>query len=174
MTGRPSAIRLHPEDDVAIATRDLEPGTQVPGLQGAALRAPLASGHKLALLAVAQGQPVRRYGQVIGFATQAIHPGEHVHTHNLAMGAFERDYAFGVEACVPDRPAEQATFQGIVRALPERDRAGGRPARGRARVRRDYRAASAEVACRTCNIAWAPASDEAGFWPVTSSPSVTT
>ncbi|HET8744461.1 MAG TPA: altronate dehydratase family protein [Ramlibacter sp.] len=113
--GRPLALRLHPEDDVAIATRDLEAGAQVPGLQGATLRTPLPSGHKVAVRDVAQGQPVRRYGQIIGFATQAIQPGEHVHTHNLAMGAFERDYAFGVEARIPGRPAKQATFNGIVR-----------------------------------------------------------
>ena len=43
---------------------------------------------------VAQGKPVRRYNQIIGFATRDIKAGEHVHVHNLAMGDFQRDYAF--------------------------------------------------------------------------------
>ena len=44
------------------------------------------------------GEAVRRYGQIIGFATQPIAPGEWVHTHNMAMGDFARDYAWGVDA----------------------------------------------------------------------------
>ncbi len=36
--------------------------------------------------AIAQGEPVRRYNQIIGFASKPIAPGEHVHTHNLDMG----------------------------------------------------------------------------------------
>ena len=57
-------------------------------------RARIPAGHKIAVRAVAQGKPVRRYDQIIGFATRDIAPGEHVHLHNLAMGDFERDYAF--------------------------------------------------------------------------------
>ncbi len=61
---------------------------------------------------------MRKYNQIIGFATADIAPGEHVHTHNLAMGDFDRDYAFCADAkptdCVPEH--ERATFQGIVRA----------------------------------------------------------
>src|SRR5215217_1953790 len=62
--------------------------------------------------------PVRKYGQILGFATEAIRPGEHVHTHNLAMGDFDRDYAFGIDARPTDYIPEsrRATFEGIVRA----------------------------------------------------------
>jgi hypothetical protein len=35
--------------------------------------------------AIAAGEAVRRYDQIIGSATQAIAPGQHVHTHNLAF-----------------------------------------------------------------------------------------
>jgi altronate hydrolase len=59
---------------------------------------------------------VRRYNQIIGFASRPIAAGEHVHTHNLAMGDFERDYAFGADV-KPTRLVEPpATFDGIVRA----------------------------------------------------------
>ena len=62
----------------------------------------MPAGHKLATAPIAAGEPVRKYGQILGFATEAIRPGEHIHTHNLAMGDFDRDYAFGVDA----RPTE--------------------------------------------------------------------
>jgi altronate hydrolase len=69
-------------------------------------------------MAVAAGEPVRKYNQTIGFATTAIAPGDHVHTHNVAMGNFARDYAFCADAkptaFVPEK--ERATFEGIVRA----------------------------------------------------------
>ena len=50
------------------------------------------------MLPVAPGEPVRRYNQIIGFATQAIAPGQHVHVHNMGMGDFVKDYAFGADA----------------------------------------------------------------------------
>ena len=47
------------------------------------------------------GEPVRRYNQIIGFASKPIAAGEHVHTHNLDMGPnkgnFARDYAIGAD-----------------------------------------------------------------------------
>ena len=60
--------------------------------------ADVAAGHKVARRAVARGRPVHRYNQVIGFASNDIAPGEHVHTHNLAMGEVQREYAFCVDA----------------------------------------------------------------------------
>jgi altronate hydrolase len=64
------------------------------------------------------GEAVRKYGQILGFATAPIAVGEHVHTHNLGMGNFDRDYAFGVDAKPTDYvpEAQRATFEGIVRA----------------------------------------------------------
>jgi hypothetical protein len=40
----------------------------------------------MALHDVAAGAVVRKYGQPIGIATQPIRAGEHVHSHNLAVG----------------------------------------------------------------------------------------
>lgn len=62
------------------------------------------------------GAPVRRYGQIIGFASRPIGAGQHVHMHNLAMGDFTRDYAFGVEARATAAAVDAAGFDGIVRA----------------------------------------------------------
>ena len=111
----PLYLRLNAADDVVIACRDLEPGTNLLK-EGVVCKDAIPSGHKVATGAVAAGEPVRRYSQIIGFATQPIAPGQHVHVHNLEVRDFARDYAFG-EGYRPTAPAaEPATFRGIVRA----------------------------------------------------------
>ena len=113
-------IRLHPADDVVIARSQLLGGTTV---ENVAVRGLIPPGHKIAMRDIAQGEPVRRYNQIIGFASRPIAAGEHVHTQNLNMGPdkgastgdFERDYAFGAD--VKPAPARrEATFMGIKRA----------------------------------------------------------
>ena len=119
------ALRLHLQDPVAIAKIDLQPGitltlhaNDVHPVLRVATRQFIPSGHKVALIELAQGQELRRYGQIIGFATQPIKPGEHVHTHNLGMHDFARDYAFGVEVRRVDYVpvSERRTFRGYQRA----------------------------------------------------------
>src|SRR5215472_2152754 len=92
-------VVLHAADDVAIAKRPLVPGTRVARAGGAELVAGqlVPSGHKVAIAGIAAGAPVRRYGQIIGFATRPIRAGDHVHEHNLSVGDFERDYAVGAD-----------------------------------------------------------------------------
>ena len=110
----PAAIKLNPNDDVMIACRELEVGTEIPGT-GIRCTARIPSAHKVAVKVVAKDAPVRRYNQIIGFATADINPGDHVHSHNLGMHSFERDYAFGLDVKPTDFFAQQATFDGIVR-----------------------------------------------------------
>ena len=109
-------IRLHPADDVVIARAQLMSGASVDGV---AVRGLVPPGHKVATRAIQAGQPVRRYNQIIGFASTAIQPGEHVHTHNLNMGPekgnFERDYAISQDV-KPEAPRKQASFMGIKRS----------------------------------------------------------
>ncbi|MFM0629244.1 UxaA family hydrolase [Paraburkholderia xenovorans] len=107
-------VQLHPDDDVVIARHQLVAGMRIRG--SLAVRGLIPAGHKLAVRAIETGAPVRRYGQIIGFATRAIEAGEHVHTHNLAMGDFDRDYAFGADAKPTSTVAAAARFMGIVRA----------------------------------------------------------
>jgi altronate hydrolase len=108
-----AVIRLSPEDGVVIARHPLLPGVEI--APGVITRERIPAAHKVAIRPHAQGEPVRRYGQIIGFATRPIAPGEHVHTHNLGMGEFQRDYAF----CADVKPTAYidppATFQGIRR-----------------------------------------------------------
>ncbi|HEY2000379.1 altronate dehydratase family protein [Paraburkholderia sp.] len=107
-------VRLHPDDDVVIARQQLVAGMQIGG--DLTVRGLIPAGHKLAVRAVDAGAPVRRYGQIIGFASRAIEAGEHVHTHNLSMGQFDRDYAYGVDAKPAREGTKRAHFMGIVRA----------------------------------------------------------
>ena len=111
----PPVIRLSPEDGVVIARIGLPPG--VPVAEGVRVRdRRIPPGHKVATRAHAPGEPVRRYGQIIGFATEAIAPGDWVHTHNLAMGDFSKDYAWGADARPTEYVDAPATFMGIRRA----------------------------------------------------------
>ena len=106
-----TVLCLDPDDDVAIARIDLRPG------EAPADRQPVPAGHKVALRAIAAGQPVRRYGQIIGLARQEILPGDWVHTHNLGVAGLDLDPAFGAGV----RPvryapeAERRTFLGYKR-----------------------------------------------------------
>ena len=106
-------VRLHRDDDIVIARHQLVAGLRLDN--DLVVRGLIPAGHKVATRAVAAGAPVRRYGQIIGFATRAIEPGEHVHTHNISMGSFDRDYAFGVDAKPSRASVQRAQFMGIVR-----------------------------------------------------------
>ncbi|MGP1397961.1 MAG: UxaA family hydrolase [Inquilinaceae bacterium] len=110
-------VRLHAQDNVVVARLALLPETGIPG-EGVVCRVQIPAGHKVATAAIPQGQPVRKYNQIIGFATTDIAPGDHVHTHNVEMRDFERDYAIGSDARPTDMvpEAERATFEGFVRA----------------------------------------------------------
>lgn len=111
----PAVLRLTPNDDVLIATRDIKPGTAFPEYQIASSDA-IPAGHKMAAKTISSGEPVRRYNQIIGFATRDILPGQHIHLHNLAMHDFVRDYAFCADIRPDPKPETAKTFDGIVRA----------------------------------------------------------
>jgi len=107
-------IRLHPSDDVAIARQQLIHG--MPLGPNASVRGLVPAGHKVALRDIQAGEAVRRYGQIIGVATTLIPAGEHVHTQNLALGSFEREYDFAVDRLPDIETYKTAHFRGIVRA----------------------------------------------------------
>ena len=98
---------LHPKDNVATSLVDLAPGTVVepePGdesagrLASVAVRAAIPFGHKIALGPIVKGQPVVKYGEVIGLALDDIAPGDHVHTHNVESQRGRGDLALQHQA----------------------------------------------------------------------------
>lgn len=113
MTTEPRTVHLSPADNVAVAVDVIEKGAMARGVSALA-RVP--KGHKIALSGVAPGEAVRKFGQIIGFATKPIAPGEWIHEHNLAMGEFDRDYAFCADAGPVAKADKIETFQGFRRA----------------------------------------------------------
>lgn len=110
-----ATIRLHAEDNVVIARHQLIGGTPVPA-ESLVIQGLIPPGHKVATRHLQIGEVVRRYSQPIGVASRAINPGEHVHTHNLVMAEFERDFAFCTDTRATRPTAASATFSGIVRS----------------------------------------------------------
>lgn len=77
-------------DHVGVAVRDLKAGDTVIGVYQQSLkevrvtlREDVPLGHKVALADRRPGDPVLKYEEVIGVATQPIAVGAHVHVHNI-------------------------------------------------------------------------------------------
>lgn len=112
-----SAIQLQSLDNVAVAARTIPKGAAVE-IGGKVLLAsqPIGMGHKIAIRPIRAGEPVLKYGQVIGFAGVDISVGDHVHVHNVLADVFERDYAIGRDCPPPPRPpAEERNWLGYDR-----------------------------------------------------------
>jgi altronate dehydratase len=80
-------LRIHPDDNVAMALSDLPVGEPLTledaDAGGLATREAIPFGHKIALRCIRAGEPVIKYGASIGLATVDIAAGQHVHVHNL-------------------------------------------------------------------------------------------
>jgi altronate dehydratase small subunit len=81
-------VMLNPHDHVAVSLEPIPAGSFVTvTCQGQTfsvhLKDPIDFGHKFAVVPIAKGDDIRKYGEVIGVATRDILPGEHVHIHNL-------------------------------------------------------------------------------------------
>src|SRR5579864_1062869 len=110
------AVILRTDDNVAVAARPIPRGFALAvGDRIVEVREPIALGHKVAIVDIDVGEPVRKYGQIIGFAARAIPAGSWVHVQNVKADLFERDYAFATERpSVPPR-GEVRTFRGFAR-----------------------------------------------------------
>jgi altronate hydrolase len=119
-----SVIRLSPGDNVGVARVLLSPdqSLSVNGVK-IVVHDAIPPGHKVALLSIKAGAEVRRYGQVIGRAKQAIEAGNHVHTHNLLYEELSLDYEFPEGEAPRHFATNVPTFQGYLR---EDGRAGTR------------------------------------------------
>jgi altronate hydrolase len=110
----PRTIRLSAEDNVVVAVDQIPQGGAAAGYPA---RERIPRGHKMAVAPIGVNQPVRKYGQIIGFATRPITPGEWVHEHNVGLHDFARDYrhAEGAKNDEVLPPELRATFEGFVR-----------------------------------------------------------
>jgi len=112
----PRTLRLHAKDNVVVAVDSIDIGMALP--DGVVARQRVPKGHKVAVVPIGEGEPIVKFGQIIGFASEPIVPGSHVHTQNCAFHAFDRDYAFAQDAKQEEilPVALQATFEGYRRA----------------------------------------------------------
>src|SRR3954454_17436657 len=117
-TGRRAtdAVYLHADDNICVAARNLSAGDEIE-VAGTTIRLAEAVrlGHKLAVKAIRKGDYVRKYGQIIGQATERIEPGQWVHSHNLVNGEFARDHAPSTAVPPPPAPIADRTFMGYKR-----------------------------------------------------------
>ena len=111
-------LRLREGDHVGVLKKTVKAGTELVDSSGTVMAAvTIPAGHKIALQPVANGEPMRKYGQIIGFSEGDIKLGEHVHSHNLVCKPYEREHAF----CVDYEPSdfypenERRTFKGFAR-----------------------------------------------------------
>ncbi len=116
MTPRP-LVRLHPDDNIAVAAKNVPAGAEIPldGTGSVKTAERIDMGHKVTLRAIDKGEPIRKFGQTIGYASQTIPPGTWVHTHNVTAGELSLDYAFCSEVPPDPAPITGRTFQGYRR-----------------------------------------------------------
>lgn len=111
-------LKLHPSDDVLVAKGLLARGTIVDTDIGPVqLAAPVSAGHKVAIRERDVGDPVRRYGQIIGLASARIRPGDHVHVHNLREPDRNNHHEAGLDLALQGNiePEPMRHFDGYLR-----------------------------------------------------------
>ncbi len=110
-------LKLHPEDNIAIARNSVaeNQACAITETENVTARESIDLGHKVAIQPIAKGERIRKFGQVIGFATCDIEPGDWIHSHNLAAGELSLDYAFSSDVPAPPAPVEGRTFMGYRR-----------------------------------------------------------
>jgi len=114
--GRSPAIRLDAADNVVVARVPIAKGTVI-AAEGVTTLHDIPLGHKIATQPLRRGDPVLKYNTIIGFASEDIAPGCWMHSHNVLMDDFQKDYRFGEDYRPADLlpPDRRATFMGIRR-----------------------------------------------------------
>ncbi len=108
----PEFIRIHPDDNVAVALHSISAGTEFAGVKA---RQDIPQGHKMALLDLRAEADVYKYGFSIGHTTAPVAAGDWVHTHNMATNlSGEIQYSYTPRE-VQLKPVPVQSFQGYHR-----------------------------------------------------------
>jgi altronate dehydratase small subunit len=88
MNNEINAILIHESDNVATAIVDLVKGdvgqySSNDKIFQVIITEAIPKYHKFAARDIAQGELIRKYGEVVGLAIQDIAQGAHVHVHNI-------------------------------------------------------------------------------------------
>lgn len=114
ITSSSTVKRLHERDNVAVAIHAVSKGLPV-GFDSLEARDNIPAGHKLALRDIEKGDNILKYGQVIGYASETIKAGSHVHTHNVKMRERSSSMENFVPASITPVTETGRTFKGFVR-----------------------------------------------------------
>lgn len=107
------AIKIYPEDNVAVALEPLKRDETALQIQ---LKADIPQGHKFALSSIQKGEPVVKYGFPIGIATTEIKAGDWIHSHNLSTSlGVDENYIYKPIECQPSNIKEDIYFDGYLR-----------------------------------------------------------
>lgn len=109
----PEFVQIHPNDNVAVALKDVPVGTL---FYGVAAKENIPYGHKMALKTLSKNEVIIKYGFPIGHATSPISAGTWIHVHNMKTnlcGKINYSYAPKVES-IPVTPTEE--FMGFRRS----------------------------------------------------------
>ena len=108
----PDFIRIHPNDNVAVALKAIPAGTAFEGITAGA---DIPQGHKMAMRPMAEGDQIIKYGFSIGHAVTPVAPGDWVHTHNMKTNlSGEMEYTYQPDLRFPEKQ-EARSFMGFRR-----------------------------------------------------------
>jgi altronate hydrolase len=111
-------LHLNPADNVAVALADIAIGDRV-GTEGLVAKTAVPKAHKIALKPIGKGEPIRKFGHIIGRSLSVIAAGQHVHSHNLSFrrsAARHRIRSSGRNIAMPLAETQARTFEGFIRA----------------------------------------------------------
>lgn len=83
---------MKPEDNCATSLTDIpkDEVIQINGNKTIKINHDIPMGHKFALKNINKGDIIKKYGQIIGVATEDIKVGDWIHTHNIKSHYLER------------------------------------------------------------------------------------
>ncbi len=77
-------IMMNQEDNCATALEKISKDTEIE-IKGQSFKInqEIPTGHKFALINIKKGELVKKYGEIIGIATEDINTGNWIHVHNI-------------------------------------------------------------------------------------------
>ena len=115
MTTPEPLLLLHPSDNLAVARRALQAGESISvGGRTIEIAEAIPANHKVAILSIPAGKTIRKFGQPIGSATDAIQPGQWIHVHNVSIEREKAEYEYSTDLIQFPTPSPR-TFMGFRR-----------------------------------------------------------
>lgn len=104
-------VKVHSSDNVAIAVKQLNAGTEIEGLH---INQDIPQAHKVALTDIPAGSPVIRYGVILGYAMNPIKRGDWINEFMLELptppSVDNMEYGKNIVTELPEPPV--TTFEG--------------------------------------------------------------